>query len=365
MGPRGEKTSQVKFHVLKNFDPTLMNIVLTSHSFYPAIGGIETMSLLLAYELIKRGHHVKVLTHTKNKNEDHFPFDVIRAPTPVELIKAVKWCDVYFQNNISVRMLWPIIIFRRPWIVRHATWISRMDGSLSWRDWVKRFLLRYSVGISNSQAIADHISTHTNVIGNPYRDELFCSIAGVDRSQDLVFLGRLVSDKGASMLLSSLVKLRDRGLRPTLTVIGDGPELGNLQQFVSANNLNAQVTFVGQRTGMDLVTLLNRHRIMVVPSIWKEPFGIVALEGIACGCAVVGSTGGGLRDAIGPCGLTFENGNVAALTAAIESLLCNPEKIRKFVDAAPEHLVRHTTNYVVDRYLEIIVKSVRSKQQKI
>ncbi len=41
--------------------------------------------------------------------------------------------------------------------------------------------------------------------------------------------------------------------------------------------------------------------------------GIVALEGIACGCVVIGSQGGGLKDAIGNCGLTYPNGDVAAL----------------------------------------------------
>ena len=43
--------------------------------------------------------------------------------------------------------------------------------------------------------------------------------------------------------------------------------------------------------GAALAALLNQCRILVVPSLWAEPFGIVALEGIACGCVVVGSAG--------------------------------------------------------------------------
>lgn len=322
------------------------------------------MSLLLAHEFVKRGHNVKVLTHTVNKNRDEFPFEVIRSPGPIQLLNAVKWCDVFFQNNISMRMLWPIVIFRRPWIVRHATWISRMDGSLSWRDRLKRFTLRYSVGIANSKAVAEHIPSRTTVVGNPYRDDIFRVVFGVERNLDLVFLGRLVSDKGALMLLQALVTLRHRGLLPTLTVIGDGPELESLQQFVKEHNLNTQVTFVGPRTGEALVMLLNRHNIMVVPSIWKEPFGIVALEGIACGCAVVGSSGGGLGDAIGPCGITFKNSDITGLTAALESLLRDPPKVRKLVAAAPKHLACHSTAYVVDKYLEIIVESMTGKNSR-
>ncbi|MDO9314995.1 MAG: glycosyltransferase family 4 protein [Burkholderiaceae bacterium] len=338
-----------------------MKIALTSHAFYPAVGGIETMSLLLAYEFIRRGHQVTVVTHTMNPDQDDFPFKVIRAPSPLALYEVSQWCDVYFQNNVSLQMLWPLIFVRRPWIVRHATWISRMDGSLSWQDKAKRYLLKFSTGISNSHAIAAHLPVQTTIIGNPYRDEIFRVIPGVERDLDLVFLGRLVSDKGAAILLDAVHDLRNKGLRPTVTIIGDGPELPQLRLKVETHALQAQVVFAGPRTGQDLVELLNRHRIMVVPSIWKEPFGIVALEGIACGCAVIGSSGGGLKDAIGPCGLTFDNGDIHGLGIALGSLLSDPGAMQPLLDAAPEHLARHTTRHVVDRYLEVIACAMDNK----
>lgn len=77
---------------------------------------------------------------------------------------------------------------------------------------------------------------------------------------------------------------------------------------------------------------------MVVPSLWDEPFKIVALEGIACGCVVVGSKGGGLKDAIGPCGLTFDNGDVAGLTAQLINLLANLDQLTAYRKKAKEHL---------------------------
>jgi glycosyltransferase involved in cell wall biosynthesis len=46
------------------------------------------------------------------------------------------------------------------------------------------------------------------------------------------------------------------------------------------------VDFVGTKTDHELVKLLNTHQIMVVPSLWNEPFGLVALEGVACGCVL-------------------------------------------------------------------------------
>ena len=51
-----------------------------------------------------------------------------------------------------------------------------------------------------------------------------------------------------------------------------------------------------------MVEELNRHEIMVVPSRWNELFGVVALEGMACGCAMLVSDGGGLPDAVGYAG---------------------------------------------------------------
>ena len=53
-------------------------------------------------------------------------------------------------------------------------------------------------------------------------------------------------------------------------------------------------------TNHDLVNQLNQSEILVVPSLWSEPFGIVALEGLACGCALLASDAGGLPDAVGP-----------------------------------------------------------------
>src|SRR5262249_34552970 len=159
------------------------------------------------------------------------------------------------------------------------------------------------------------LDTPSVVIGNPYRDEIFHGIPGIERTLDLAFVGRLVTDKGVDLLLDALALLAGRGLQPSLSVIGDGPESERLEEQTRRLDLDGQVTFLGTGTGEDLCAILHHHRILVVPSRYNEPFGIVALEGIACGCAVVGSAGGGLPEAMGPCGLTFPNGDVPALAA--------------------------------------------------
>jgi glycogen(starch) synthase len=339
-----------------------MKIALTSHSFYPDMGGIETMSMLMAKEFTARGHEVFVVTMSLNEVSDDLPFQVIRRPGAWELFKIVYQSDVLFQNNISLRSLWPLLFIRRPWLVRHATWVSRLDGSLGWQDRIKRLVLRFSTGISNSRAVADSLPVTTAVIGNPYSDGLFRLLPEVKKDRDIVFLGRLVSDKGTDLLLDALRRLRLKGLTPTVTFIGSGPEEEFLRRQVFDFELEHQVEFVGRKSGEELVQLLNRHRIMAVPSLWNEPFGIVALEGIACGCVVVGSEGGGLKDAIGPCGITFTNGDAVGLTAMLEKLLISPDEIQVYTESAPKHLASHTVKYVVGLYLEILASVVEGRK---
>ena len=105
--------------------------------------------------------------------------------------------------------------------------------------------------------------------------------------------------------------------------------------------------------------------MLAVPSRWREPFGIVALEGIACGCVVVASEGGGLAEAVGPCGLTFANGDTAALAAQLGRVLGDDRLRRKLADQAPGQLAPHRPAVVAARYRELLapgssLRSVRS-----
>ena len=107
------------------------------------------------------------------------------------------------------------------------------------------------------------------------------------------------------------------------------------------------MTFTGVKRGSDLARFVARHRVMAVPSRWAEPFGIVALEGIACGCVVVGTSLGGLPEAIGPCGVTVPNADTSAMARALR-LLLEDDSLRAGYrsGAAPVHLARHSRSTV-------------------
>ncbi len=332
-----------------------MRILLYSPAFLPSVGGLEIGQALLAELFSRFGHEVTVVTTTPGQDGAGVPYRVLRRPGPLALLAAVRACDVFFQANVSLRGLWPLLLVRRPWAVSHHSWYCRTDGRISWRDRLKRHLLRYAVvSISVSHAVAADLGTPSLVIPNAYRDSIFGLFPDVRRERDLVFLGRLVSDKGADQLIEALGRLAEQGLRPNLTMVGDGPELPALWAQAHRLGVAAQLDVTGQRTGTDLAMLLNKHRILVVPSRYNEPFGVVALEGIACGCVVVGSAGGGLPEAIGPCGRTYRNGEVDEMAAILADLLRHPEQLAALRAGAPEHLARHRSAATARRYLEAL-----------
>jgi glycosyltransferase involved in cell wall biosynthesis len=331
-----------------------MRILISSPAFLPRVGGLETAVAQLAEEVTGRGHEVVVLTTTRSDAADAFPFRVIRRPGVLATLRWMRWCEVFLQANLSLKGAWPLLVLQRSWVVAHHSWYRSGDGRIAWQDRLKRRLLRHARSVAVSEAMARDLGTPATVIPNSYRDRVFALRPAVTRSRDLVFLGRLVSDKGADVLLDALALLARDGVEPKLTVVGDGPDAPMLRERAHRLGLATRVEFVGTRTGEELARELNAHRILVVPSRYHEPFGIVALEGIACGCVVVGSAGGGLPEAIGPCGRTFPNGDAAALARVLSELLHSPGALDAHRAAASAHLQRFAPERFASAWLEVL-----------
>ncbi|HEY9651050.1 MAG TPA: glycosyltransferase family 4 protein [Coleofasciculaceae cyanobacterium] len=336
-----------------------MKILIYSPLFYPSLGGVEIVTSILAHEFVNQEHEVKVVSQVPATNANLFPFEVIRKPNPLKVLSLIYWCDVYFHANISLKGIWPLLIRPKPWVIAHNGWYSRPNGTLGWQDYLKHFFLRFATGISVSKAVADHISTPSIVIPNPYCEDIFYEIPNTIRNRELVFLGRLVYQKGVDLLLEALHNLKLVGLTPQLTIIGTGLEELNLRQQSNELNINQQVNFVGKKFGNELTELLNNHKIMVVPSRYQEGFGLVALEGIACGCVVISSDSGGLKEAVGSCGATFPNGNVKALTQILFDLLTNLDQLSTYRENAEAHLSRHKKATVAKAYLQVMEKAIQ------
>ena len=99
--------------------------------------------------------------------------------------------------------------------------------------------------------------------------------------------------------------------------------------------------------------VFNAHEILVIPSLWAEPFGVVALEGIACGCVVLGTKDGGLKEAIGSCGIVCDNNSVDALTESLRILLTQPNVRETLRAHAKSQLRNFCASSVASEYLNL------------
>lgn len=331
-----------------------MKILLGSHFFHPSVGGIEEVSRILAHEFTAAGHEVRAVTSTREDDGATFPFAVHRDPSPLALLRLVRWCDVFFQNNISLQTAWALLLVRRPWVVAHHMWLTRVDGSIGARDRLKQRLIHHAHNIAVSHPIANSLGVPAAVIGNPYWASVFRTDPNAARDREFICVARLVSQKGVDVLLDALARLPGE---PRLTIVGAGPEEDALRRQCAELGLEARVSFAGARRDAELASLLNRHRCLVVPSRCEETFGLAALEGIASGCTVVGANAGGLPEAIGACGLTFERGNAADLARQLAIALSTDAA--PFRAAAPAHLARHDPRTVATAYLREIEKILR------
>ncbi len=336
-----------------------MRILFASVPYRPSVGGIETVTSVLVAHFHRAGHELVLITRTPFEGADPEPFRVIRNPTAAQLWGLARWADVVFHNNISLHWAWPPILLGKPWIIAHHTWIPR-EGPHRWAGRLKRLALSRATNISVSRAMADSLPVKSQVVPNPYDNRTFVQIPGIPKTRDLVFLGRLVSDKGLPVLLGALRILAQEGRYPNLTVIGCGPEEVGLRELTKSLGLVQQVDFVGKREGPCLVELLNRHSILVVPSVWEEPFGIVVLEGLACGCIPLVAQSGGLPEATGGCGVVFPKGDAQGLAQRVSRLLDDEAELARLRAGASHHLATHAPERVADAYLAVVEDALRN-----
>ena len=134
----------------------------------------------------------------------------------------------------------------------------------------------------------------------------------------LLFVGRLVPEKGLDTLINALPIILTNGVNAKLVVVGEGPQKETYQTKVNEYGLHEKVFFAGHVDDWTLRTLYRVTDVAVVPSKF-EPFGIVALEAMAARCALVTTTTGGLNEIVddGGTGLKVPTDDPNGLAGAI------------------------------------------------
>ena len=337
-----------------------MRILVCTHVFAPSVGGIETVTGVLAEQFSRLGATVTVVTHTPGDDRTSVDYKVVRRPSVSKLYALARKADIVFQSNISLRTILPLLFCGKPIVLTHHGISTRTDGSLGWQDRLKRAVFPLCANVAISKSVAEGLSVKSTVVGNPFEAGEFTVSEETSRDKDIVFLGRLVSDKGCDVALRALALLKNEGICPSFTVIGDGPEMQGLRRLSAELGISQQVDFRGSiREGRGQE--VGRHKIMVIPSIWAEPFGIVALEGLGAGCVLAASNAGGLPEAVGPCGLLVPPRAPEALAAALKRLLMDASLRETFLAARKNHLEHFQPENVARRYLEIFESVLRNR----
>ena len=139
------------------------------------------------------------------------------------------------------------------------------------------------------------------------------------------FVGRLVEEKGPHILLRAVARLEgDWRLR----ILGSGPLRSWLESLARGLGASDRVTFDPPIPSMEMPSYYNRLDVLVLPSLtrpnWKEQFGRVLIEAMACGVPVIGSDCGEIPNVIGQTGLIFPEGDADELRARLERLMGDP-----------------------------------------
>ena len=144
-------------------------------------------------------------------------------------------------------------------------------------------------------------------------------------SFNIGYVGRMVSAKGPALLLEAVSGLPGDW---HLTLIGEGPLKEELRGRAATLGITGRVTFLPYVRSEEVPMHLRALHALVLPSLttpsWKEQFGRVLVEAMACEVPVVGSDSGEIPSVIGDAGLVFPEGSVDHLRQALGRIMGDP-----------------------------------------
>ena len=315
-----------------------MIILITSFVFVPRTGGIENSTLMLADELARIGHQVTVVTKTMTNIENSYDFDVVRNPSFLTLLKLSLKADILFQNHPSLSLGLPGLFVRAATVTLHQTWLSDGSRRAEIMSPIKRLFVSRSRNLVNSEALGKKLGMQYQVLGNPYESRIFYRREVAKEKNAWIVVGRLIHDKGMDIAIRALAEFSKTNQAVTLDIIGEGIEREKLAQLAEELGVQEKVNFLGALRGEELAKEYSKHSIAIVPSRWEEPFGIVALEGLACGCRLVCARSGGLPEAAGKVANFFEKNSVEGCLGAIREAMALGDYSNEEWKLIEEHL---------------------------
>ncbi|MCK5219211.1 glycosyltransferase [bacterium] len=172
------------------------------------------------------------------------------------------------------------------------------------------------------------------------------------------YFGRLREEKGLYTLVHAVARL---DFPSRLIIAGCGEYEKRLKQQIKSLNPRIQVEFLGVRDNDQMPWALNQLEVLVLPSEtraqWKEQFGRILIEAMACEIPVIGSDSGEIPHVIGEAGMIFPEGNVRQLAECITKLHAAPARARKLARCGRQRVIdKFTTDCIARQTLEVYRK---------
>ncbi|MDR0978801.1 MAG: glycosyltransferase family 4 protein [Lachnospiraceae bacterium] len=395
-----------------------MKILMLTWEYPPRIvGGIARVVHDLSKRLIKDGHDVYVVTYKEGDapeyendkgvnvyrvdnymiNPNNFidwvmqlnfnmvskVNEIIQKEGNFDVIHAHDWLVAYAAKTLKNSYKTPLVS------TIHATESGRNSGI---HDEVQRYindtewLLTYesSEVVVNSNYMKNELQRlfglpyeKINVISNGInltnftgveRDYVFRRQYAADNEKIILYMGRLVYEKGIQHLISAMPKILSAYNDTKLVIAGKGGMVEELKQQVESMGISNKVYFTGYLNSKQVTKMYKCADVSVFPSTY-EPFGIVALEAMLAGVPVVVSDIGGLNEIVthGYDGIKSYAGNANSIADSILSLLYDPQLCTTVTKNAKTKVkneynwskIAQDTHYV---YEQAICKTVAERQ---
>lgn len=173
--------------------------------------------------------------------------------------------------------------------------------------------------------------------------QLFKAKINPAKNKDILFVGRMIENKGVRVLLNAFAKVHSNVPETKLVLIGDGPEMDSYRSI--AKSLRLPVEFLGVKSQIEVIQQLYKSRIFCLASHTiedgaSEGMATVVLEAQACGIPVVTSARGGSTEGIihGETGFAFLEKDENQLADYLIELLKNDDLIEKMSINAVKHI---------------------------
>jgi len=284
----------------------------------------------------------------------------------ITVIRLRRETDLIHAHWVLPQGLIALLVGQRPLLcTAHGGDLFALRGKVAayLKRWVVRRLDRLAVV---SRAMADEAEDlgidPVKVLVAPMGVDLRETFTPVGRSgksgKRLLFVGRLVAKKGVDVLIRSLPEVLRHHPDTTLTVIGDGPERMALESLAGSLDVLAAIQFKGAVPNHALPDMFRDADVVAFPSVIdadgdREGFGLVAVEALGCGCAVVASDLPAMRDFLidGRTALIVPSADDQALGRSIVRLFDDPELSSQLGQSGRAHVLeRYDWMAVADRY---------------